>query len=61
MKLARTVSTALAMSALLVALSGCGRQGPAETAGEKIDETVQQAGDELEDAGESIQDALNGD
>jgi predicted small lipoprotein YifL len=63
---------ALAMTALLVALSGCEQKGPAEEAGEKIDEAVgqvgenmdnaaEQAGEQMEKAGEAVQDAAQGD
>lgn len=53
----RTVaSTALAAGMLLVAISGC-EKGPAEKAGESIDESVEHIGKSLEEAGDSIQDA----
>ncbi len=53
---------ALAMSALLVALSGCDSQkGPAEEAGEKIDNAAEQAGDQIEKAGDAVQDAVQDD
>lgn len=53
----RTVaSTALVTGMLLVAISGC-EKGPAEKAGESIDESVEKIGKSLEEAGESIQDA----
>ena len=62
MKLANTVSTALIMSALLVALSGCeGKEGPAEQAGKEVDQTTEKAGEQIEKAGEEIQDAAQGD
>lgn len=53
----RTVtSTALITGMLLVAISGC-EKGPAEKAGESIDESVEKIGKSLEEAGDSIQDA----
>jgi predicted small secreted protein len=62
MKLGKTVSAALAMSALLVTLGGCeGQKGPAERAGKGIDNTVDKAGQQIEKAGESIQDTAKGD
>ena len=62
MKLGKTVSAALAMSALLVTLGGCeGQKGPAERAGKGIDNTVEKAGQQIEKAGESIQDTAKGD
>jgi hypothetical protein len=58
MKFVEIVSTALVMSALFVALPGCEKQkGPAENAGEAVDHTVQSAGQKMEKAGDSIQDA----
>jgi len=62
MKLGATVSAALVMSALLVALSGCQKQeGPAEHAGKEVDKAVEKAGQQIEKAGNSIQDAAKGD
>jgi Flp pilus assembly protein TadD len=62
MKIGKTVCTALAMSALIAALSGCQKQeGPAEKAGKEVDKTVEKAGQQIEKAGESIQDAAKGD
>lgn len=42
-------------------LAGCEEQGPAEEAGEEIDEAVDEAGDELEEAGDEIEDDTDGD
>jgi len=62
MKLGKTVSAALAMSVLLATLGGCeGQKGPAERAGKGIDNTVDKAGQQIEKAGESIQDTAKGD
>jgi predicted small secreted protein len=52
----------LITSALLVALSGCdSQQGPAEKAGEKIDNAAEQTGEKIEEAGEAIQDTVQDD
>lgn len=40
------------------ALSGCEEQGPAEEAGEEIDEVVEDAGDEIDEAAEEAGDAV---
>lgn len=57
MKRFKTVaSTALVTGMLLVAISGC-EKGPAEKAGESIDESVEKIGKSLEETGDSIQDA----
>lgn len=52
------ISLSLATGALLIALSGCDQNdGPAEQAGEKIDNAAEQAGEQMEKAGEAIKDA----
>ena len=62
MKPVKTLSAALVMSVLLVALSGCQKQeGPAEQAGKKLDQTTEKVGEQIEKAGESIQDTAKGD
>jgi predicted small lipoprotein YifL len=62
MKLGKTVSVAMVMSALLVALAGCQQQeGPAEQAGKNVDNAVDKAGEQIENAGDNIQDAAKGD
>lgn len=71
MKFGKTVSTALVMSALLVALSGCQKnedqaeqavkEGPAEHTGQEVDEAAAKVGKKIEQAGKNIQDAAKGD
>jgi len=62
MKLGKTISATLVMSALLAALSGCQKQeGPAEHAGKEVDKAVEKAGQQIEKAGDNIQDAAKGD
>jgi len=39
-------------------LSGCEEQGPAEEAGEEIDEAVEDAGEQIDDAAEEAGDAV---
>lgn len=39
-------------------ISGCDREGPAEKAGEKIDNAAEQIGDKAEDAGEAARDKM---
>jgi hypothetical protein len=46
--------TSLALTVLLLGLSGCRRPGPAERAGKKIDQTVEKAGQQVEKAGQQI-------
>ncbi len=38
---------------------GCEQEGPAERAGESIDESMEKAGEKVEQAGENIQDSAN--
>ena len=55
MKQTRTLSAALVMSALLVALSGCQKQeGPMEKAGKEIDKAAETVGEKMEKAGEEV-------
>jgi len=62
MKPGKTLSTALIMTALLAALSGCQKQeGPAEKAGRQVDKAVESVGQQIEKAGDAIQDAAKGD
>ena len=59
LKMRKSVIAALAMSVLLVGLSGC-QEGPAERAGKKIDKTVEKSGQQLEKAGKKIQKDVKG-
>lgn len=62
MKLRRKFAAALVTSALLLALSGCqNAEGPAEHAGKELDKAVGNVGQQIERAGERIQDAAKGD
>jgi hypothetical protein len=61
-KLGKTVGTVLVMSTMLAALSGCQKQeGPAEHAGKGVDKAAEKVGQQIEKAGDSIQDAAKGD
>jgi hypothetical protein len=58
MKIVQTIGAALAMSALLVALPGCDKQeGAMEQTGKIIDQGVENAGEQIEKAGDTVQDA----
>ena len=62
MKPVKTLSAALVISALLVALSGCEKQeGPMEKAGKSVDNATESVGEHVENAGEAIQDTAKGD
>jgi hypothetical protein len=60
MKPVQIVSVALVASALFVALPGCEKQGPAERAGESIDNAMEKTGDRIEKAGDAIKDSAQG-
>ncbi|WP_298220111.1 hypothetical protein [Halothiobacillus sp.] len=61
-KFVKIVGAGVVMCALLTALSGCERkQGPAEKAGKAVDSAVDKTGQQIEKAGDSIQDAAKGD
>jgi lysozyme family protein len=52
---------AAAIGALIAGLSGCQKQeGPAEHAGKEIDKAIGKVGQNIEKAGEKIQDAAKG-
>jgi predicted small secreted protein len=56
------IGAMVVVSALLVALSGCQKQeGPAERAGKEADKAMTKVGQQIEKAGESLQDAAKGD
>lgn len=60
MRISRTsAGAALITGVLLLALAGC-EKGPAEKAGERVDDAIDKAGESIEKAGESIQDAAEG-
>lgn len=56
--LRRTALAALLLAAPL-ALTACDNKGPAERAGEKIDDAAEKAGEKLEDAREKAGEAVN--
>lgn len=41
------------------ALAGCEDQGPAEEAGEQIDETAEETGDAMDDAADDVEESLD--
>jgi len=61
-KLVKTLATTLFSGVLLVAIPACQKQeGPAERAGKAVDNAVDKAGQQIEKAGDEIQDATKGD
>ena len=54
----RFLSLGLLLTALLFGVVACEQKGPAERAGEKIDNAAEKAGDKLEDASDTAKDKL---
>lgn len=53
----RKLGLALLLSVLLGSLAACDNEGPAEEAGENIDEEMENAGEGVEEMGEDIQES----
>lgn len=47
--------TMMIMGTLVFALTGCEKKGPAEKAGEKIDNAVSDAGKQIQSAGDRVE------
>lgn len=61
MKPGRSVMLAAVAGALIMVLSGCPqKEGPGERAGKAVDKAVDKAGQQIEKAGEGVQDAAKG-
>ena len=56
MKFNSTIAGAIVLSLAVAGLTAC-EKGPAERAGEKIDNAAKKVGDKMEDAGDKIKDA----
>jgi len=62
MKSRKLTTTILITSMVLGILSACQKQeGPAEHAGKEIDKAMDKTGQQIEKAGEGVQDAAKGD
>lgn len=60
-KYRKNIVALLAISGLMFALTACTKPaGPAETAGKKVDQAVENTGQQIEKAGEKMQDAAKG-
>lgn len=51
----KVISAFLLSLLIAVVLPGCEREGPAEQAGEEVDEAVEQSREKAEEAGEEIE------
>lgn len=56
MKFNSGIAAAIALSFAVAGLGACEKKGPAERAGESIDNAAKKVGDKIEDAGEKIKD-----
>lgn len=60
MKLDKPIVLGIALALSMALLSACQKQeGPAEKAGKELDKAMDQAGQQIEKAGEKIQDTAN--
>lgn len=57
MQLMKKLAVVLLVAMMVGGLAACDNQGPAEEAGESIDESMESAGESIEEMGESIEDA----
>jgi hypothetical protein len=57
MKLNRGIAAAILLGFAMVGLSACEKKGPAQRAGEAVDNAAQKAGDAVKEAGDKIKDA----
>lgn len=55
--LLRKLGLAMMLALMLGGVAACDDQGPAEEAGENIDQAAENAGDSVEEMGEEVQDA----
>lgn len=59
-KLIKNAGAVLIVGVLFATLPGCQKEGPAERAGKEVDNTVEKVGQQIEKAGDNIQDATKG-
>lgn len=55
-KIMNVLLMVMALGVSGLAVSGCDNDGPAEEAGENIDQAIDDAGDSMDEAGEEMQD-----
>lgn len=61
MNIGKYLVAASAATALVVMLAGCPqKEGPAEHAGKEVDKAMDKAGQQIEKAGEKVQDTAKG-
>jgi hypothetical protein len=57
MKFDSGIAAAIVLSFAVAGLTACEKKGPAERAGESIDNAAKKVGEKIEDAGDKIKDA----
>lgn len=57
-KFNKKILVAMTMGTLVLSMTGCDTEGPAERAGREMDEAAQKAGQQIEEAREKIQEAV---
>lgn len=55
MRIYKFIAPILVAGFLIGGIAGCEQQGPAEEAGEEIDESVEETGEEMEETGEQLE------
>lgn len=58
-KISKVMVAALLLGSMIVGVSGCKKEGPAERAGKEIDKSVEKAGKEIDKAGAKLNDVIN--
>ncbi|HEX9183022.1 MAG TPA: hypothetical protein VF876_07155 [Burkholderiales bacterium] len=58
MKLNRGIAAALLLGIAIAGLPACERKGPAERAGQAVDDAAKKAGETVKETGEKIKDAV---
>ncbi len=58
MKFKSGIAAAIVLSFVAAGLTACEKKGPAEKAGESIDNAAKKVGDKMEEAGDKIKDAV---
>jgi hypothetical protein len=58
MKFNTAIAIAVLVGFVVAGLAGCEKKGPAERAGESIDNAAKKVGDKMEEAGDRVKDAV---
>ena len=58
MKQSRSIAVAILLGVAMAGLSACEKKGPAEQAGQAIDDAAKKTGETVQEAGDKIKDAV---